>query len=281
MRAILSLIEDRIEHQPKTMRLTSDISDSMSTSQIIDRMSALDPNGPTGVQSVIRGAFVQSCAVPMGVEASGTWSSTSQNTPYLVSELCERMAYTDDQSHLTSLRKEDDAAFDKKKKFAWISKVDTNSSYSAKGNEAWQVDFFACHLALKQAMAYAIVGHKLGKETVRVMRILDTHGRLEEKHVSVILDLPQFTAQKVCHNRSKRLLSLAPRNLGGMSTFSCKLVSSNHKKCPRRRTVCLQGHSISGMSIGRKWRRLYKAPFFNSWPTFASAVEPRRFVSSG
>lgn len=190
LRAILSLIEDRIEDQPSVQRLSNDLSENIMTSQIIDRMSQLDPNGPSGVQQVMRGAFVSSCTVPTSVDPSGTWSSNAQNTLYLVAELCERIAYTDDMSHLTNLgRGEDpmDGAERTSKRRTWLTKVESRSAYGgAKGNEAWQVDFYACHLALRKALVQGIVELRLGPETVRVMRILDEHGRLEEKHVGSV-----------------------------------------------------------------------------------------------
>lgn len=191
MRAILSLIEDGIEHRPSTQKLTVDLSETVTSSQIIDRLSQLEPNGPSGAQQIVRSAFVSSCIVPTHVEESGTWTSASQNTLYLVAELCERMAYTDDMAHLTNLRRDDDpmeAAADRpaKRDCCFLTKVENTSAYGgAKGNEGWKVDFFASHLALRKALVQGVVQHRLGRETVRVMRILDEHGRLEEKHVSL------------------------------------------------------------------------------------------------
>lgn len=199
MRALLSLIEDRIEHNPSTLRLTHDLSENISTHQIIDRMSHLDPNGSSGVQSVMRSTFVSSCSVSASHSASGSWSASAQATPYLVAELCERMAYSDDMSHLTSALSGDHDNPHRGgggKRKTWLIKVDSNSSYgSAKGNEAWQIDWFACHYALREALVHGIVGKRHGRETVRVMRILETHGRLEEKHVR------SFTLETVMLNR--------------------------------------------------------------------------------
>lgn len=126
----------------------------------------------SSVQTLLRDAFVQTSTIPHSIDVTGTWLPDRTNTLNLVAEICKRIGHAG-EAEVSA----DDGG--------WLKRVESGM-HEGPGEERWQVAYHAVNRSLKRAFATGVVHLRHQKEAVRVMRILDTYGRLDEKHVSKI-----------------------------------------------------------------------------------------------
>jgi hypothetical protein len=147
----------------------------------------------TSFKEYIRSVFIpETQVVTPGFRGAQSWDVHRQNSLFLVREICDDMAYSADapesepdeaEEEGPKLKKSKKAQEDKDLKAgpkrtneAWLERVDATGGI-------WRLHFHAIHRCLKRALVYGIVEQEHGKESIRVMRILDTWGRLDEKTV--------------------------------------------------------------------------------------------------
>jgi hypothetical protein len=123
-----------------------------------------------------------------GSRSVQSWDGKRQPASSLIPQLCDHMAYSTDAADSEPDEAEEENAKPKKAEILppkpkamndrWLEKVPENKE------GAWRLQFHVIHKSFKRSIVFGIVEADHGKEAIRIMRILDSWGRLEEKGVS-------------------------------------------------------------------------------------------------
>ena len=172
-----------------------------------------------GLQEIVRSAFhenevqTRSSSRYSSYDDHETWNPKRENTASFVRELLGNLSCAGEDPStrgkstpcwlrpaIINVSEEDqDEDADDTSRFNYANQ-------GSDGSEKWVIDFHKVQLDMKRQLAYSIIRDKFwnqsftdresgvvlqgnekpgkaGKEAVRIMRILDTHGKLQENHV--------------------------------------------------------------------------------------------------